>query len=113
MCQTLEFGLSIPAHLFRRNGIFYFRWAIPNHVRRFLAPGERWEIRLSLRCHDRRVAIPAAFQLWQRALRLADNILAVGKPVGYTDFMAQLTPDSTLPLSSNDSWRICVAFPMR
>ena len=68
--------MSIPAHLFRREGIFYFRWSIPANVRRFLRPVPRWEVRISLRCHDRRVAIPAAFQLWQRALALAENVMA-------------------------------------
>lgn len=86
--------MSIPAHLFRRNGIFYFRWALPASVRRLLRPSNQWEVRVSLRGHDRRVAIPAAFQLWQRALMLADTIVATGRPVGYTEFMAQLLPDN-------------------
>lgn len=54
----------------------------------------RFEVRISLRCHDRRTAVPIAFQLWQRALDLVDNIVAAKKHLGYTEFMAQLTPES-------------------
>jgi hypothetical protein len=86
--------LSIPAHLFRREGIFYFRWSIPANVRVLLLPVSPSEVRISLRCHDRRVAIPVAFQLWQRALALAADVIAAAKHVGYTDFMAQLKLDA-------------------
>jgi integrase len=97
-----EFGLLIPAHLFRREGVFYFRWAIPANVRRLLRPEPRWEVRISLRSHDRRIATPAAFQLWQRALTLADSIVAAGTPVGYTAFMSQLVPDKdSVPASAS------------
>ncbi len=85
--------MSIPSHLYRRNGIFYFRWAIPTGLRALLQFRGGWEVRLSLRCFDRRVAIPAAFQLWQRALLLTDVVMAHGKPIGYTEFTSRLIPE--------------------
>ena len=107
--------MSIPAHLFRREGVFYFRWAIPANVRRLLRPASRWEVRVSLRSHDRRKAISAAFQLWQRALTFADSVVAAGIAVGYTAFMSQLLPDkdsvlistsTDAPSGSRRCWRI-------
>ncbi|GEM_PF-5484078 len=78
-----------PSHLYRRNGIFYFRWTIPPACHTRLGPCPA-DVRLSLGTHQRPVALQRAAAMWLRALTLAERILAGAAPLSYNEFLQAL-----------------------
>lgn len=78
-----------PSHLYRRNGIFYFRWVLPPACHMRLAPCPA-DVRLSLGTHQRSLALQRAAAMWLHSLTLAERILAGRAPFGYNEFLQML-----------------------
>ncbi|WP_369349780.1 hypothetical protein [Stenotrophomonas sp. JAG2] len=81
--------MKSPSHLYRRNGTFYFRWALTPPCRARLAPCPA-DVRLSLATHRRAVALQRAATLWLHALELASRIIAGGPPFSYNSLLHEL-----------------------
>ena len=74
-------------YLYRRNGIYYFRWPIPIACRQRMPPGSPVELRASLRTSHPGTARHLAARHWLAALDVAQRILVSPSAIRYNDLL--------------------------
>lgn len=79
--------MTARSYLYRRNGIYYFRWPIPLACRQRMPPGSPVELRASLRTSHPGTARHLAARHWLAALDVAQRILVSHSSIRYNDLL--------------------------
>ena len=79
--------MSARFFLYRRNGLYYFRWTIPLACRQRMPRHTPGELRISLRTHQYNVARRLAAQHWLAAHATVARILAANSLIRYKDLL--------------------------
>lgn len=79
--------MTARSYLYRRNGIYYFRWPIPLACRQRMPPGSPVELRASLRTSHPGTARHLAARHWLAALDIAQRVLVSRSAIRYNDLL--------------------------
>ena len=77
--------MSARFFLYRRNGLFYFRWTIPLACRQRMPRHAPLEIRISLRTHEYNTARRLAAHMWLAVSEAAAILVAANSVIRYKD----------------------------
>lgn len=79
--------MTARSYLYRRNGIYYFRWPIPTACRQRMPSDSPVELRTSLRTSHPATARHLAARHWLAALDAAQRFLVSDSPLRYNDLL--------------------------
>lgn len=82
--------MTARSYLYRRNGIYYFRWPIPLAYRQRMPPGSPAELRASLRTSHPATARHLAARHWLAALDVSQQFLVSDASVSYNDLLTAI-----------------------
>ncbi|MGH8053441.1 MAG: DUF6538 domain-containing protein [Stenotrophomonas sp.] len=79
--------MTARSYLYRRNGIYYFRWPIPLACQQQMPPGSPIELRTSLRTSHPGTARHLVARHWLAALDVAQSVLVSRSAIRYNDLL--------------------------
>ena len=82
--------MTARSYLYRRNGIYYFRWPIPLAYRQRMPPGSPAELRASLHTPHPATARHLAARHWLAALDVSHHFLVSDASVSYNDLLTAI-----------------------
>ena len=88
--------MTARSYLYRRNGVYYFRWPIPLACRQRMPSGSPVELRTSLRTSHPATARHLAARHWLAALDVAQHFLVSGSTVRYNDILNAIRGRATV-----------------
>ncbi len=99
--------MTARSYLYRRNGIYYFRWPIPLAYRQRMPPGSPVELRVSLRTSHPATARHLAARHWLAALDVSQHFLVSDASVSYNDLLTTIRrhpamDGKSMPASADD-----------
>lgn len=96
LCRSAK-TMSATAYLYRRNGTYYFRWAIPLACRQRMPPGSPSEIRLSLGTANPLTARHDATRFLLAALDVSKRFLVSHRSIQYNHLVIAIKGRARMP----------------
>lgn len=89
--------MSARFFLYRRNGTYYFRWAIPQSLQRQMGHRTPSEVRISLQTTNYQVARRHAAEYWLAGLDAHAALVAKNSPISYKQLLCTMNRSGPMP----------------